>query len=349
MTAVPEVLSLDEAQEERARKIHESAIVVDIGASTNPAEASPYVNGEYALERLRRGGVTALNATVAGTRDNFRQAINKIMEVRRFVKTRSDAAVLVQTAQDIQRAKAEGKVGVTVYFQQGSAFEDDWLNTIPALQVLGLRVTTLTYNERNLIGCGCYETTDDGLSAYGKQVVRGLNANGIIIDGSHVGQRTVRDAAACSAAPIIYSHTNAAALFPHPRNASDDNLKAVADTGGVIGTTAWEVLLKRSPDHLPTLSDLLDNIDYCASLVGIDHVGIGTDLNENFRAMPIQSVWEATYMGPSYRNRELPGFEWLSDFPNVTRGLVQRGYSDEDITKVLGGNFMRVAEQVWGQ
>ena len=95
------------------------------------------------------------------------------------------------------------------------------------------------------------------------------------------------------------------------------------------------------------LSDLLDNIDYCANLVGMEHIGVGSDLNENNRALPMQSVADAIYFGPDYREQYLPEFGWLSEFPNITRGLVERGYSDEDIKKVMGGNFLRVAEQVW--
>jgi membrane dipeptidase len=342
------MLSLTPDQDERARKVHRDAIVIDICITTNPAKPTPYHDGGYALDRLLKGGTSAANVAICSGNDNFRRAVTEINILRRFVKSASDKVVLVEAVSDIHKAKLEGKTGIVLFLHTSSPLEDDWFNTVPVLHALGVRVMQLTSDETNLLGSCIYEPTDNGLTAYGRQVVRALNANGIIVDASHAGEQTVRDAASWTNAPMIYSHINAYALFPNQRNAHDDTLKAVAETGGVIGTSAWDIALEREPGHQPTLSDLLDNLDYCANLVGIEHVGVGTDLNENDRTLPMQPAANLIYLSPSYQERYLPEFGWLSEFPNITRGLVERGYSDEDIKKIMGGNFLRVAEQVWG-
>ncbi|MBI4278087.1 MAG: membrane dipeptidase, partial [Armatimonadetes bacterium] len=250
-----------------------------------------------------------------------------------------------------ERAKAERKLGLMMGFQSAEPLEDDWINTLPVFYRMGIRVIQLTYNERNLLGCGCLEPNDDGLTAYGRQVVGALNGTGVIIDLSHVGQKTAVDAIKASRIPVIVSHANARALTPHPRNLPDDTIKALADAGGVMGAVAWSVICQINPDRPPTLHDFLEHIDYVVNLVGVDHVGIGSDINENFRAMPIPSDFQTQYRflfkGDPRKVADVEGFAWLHEYPNVVRGLVARGYSDEDIVKIMGGNFLRVAREAW--
>ncbi|GIL25334.1 dipeptidase [Actinocatenispora comari] len=342
-------LQLTTEQHKRAEAVHASALVTDMAWATNPAWPTPLIDGRYALERAAAGGVSAANVTVVAYGASFRDAIKEINSLRRLIADRSDVALLVQTTADLDQAKQEGKIGIIVGFQTGSPLEDDWANTLPVLQLLGLRVMQLTYNEHNLIGSGCLEPDDRGLTAYGNQVINALNEQGVIIDLAHVGMRTAADAVERSAQPVIVSHANARALFPHPRNLPDDLMRLVAEHGGVIGTTAWDVLCRRDSKERPDLGACLDNIAYVADLVGVDHVGIGTDNNENFRALPMRSDFAVQYLQDDDTSTPLglDGFSWMDEFVNLTRGLVQRGFSDEDCAKILGGNFRRVADSVW--
>jgi len=173
---------------------------------------------------------------------------------------------------------------------------------------------------------------------------------GIIIDLSHVGMQTSMDAIEMSEDPVLFTHSNVYAISPHVRNLPDEVIKAVAAKGGVIGAVTWEPITAR-PGKEGVLGDMLDHIDYIVNLVGVDHVGIGSDRNDCMRVMPILSDFEARYaymiQGQKKRGPGIDGYDEVEDIINVTRGLVARGYSDEDIKKVLGGNFMRVARKVW--
>lgn len=343
------MLELTEEQERRAVRLHEESIVVDMLWATNPTQPVPLVDGKDAIQRAREGGLTAANNTVSAYTESFRQALAAINQVYVLAQTRAAEVMLVRTVADIEECKRTGKFGTCIGFQTASPLEDDWTNTLPVLYRLGLRFMQVTYNERNLLGSGCLEPNDDGLTAYGRQVVRGLNALGVICDLSHVGRRTAMDALRWSTQPVIFSHCNVAALNPHPRNLDDDSIKAVKDVGGVIGVVAWDTICRTSESRHSTIDDYMAHLEYMIDLIGIDHVGIGTDLNENFRALPMPSGFELQYGsgGATTPAPGVAGFEWVHEVGNVTRELVRRGASDEDIRKILGGNFLRVASQVW--
>ncbi|GAA5154604.1 dipeptidase [Microbacterium pseudoresistens] len=329
---------------------HSELLVIDMASATNPAWPTPARGAGQVAIRAKEAGVTSINATISAYTQSFRQAIAEVNRVRRFIEWESDTVMLVTTADDIRTAKASSKLGITIAFQTGSPFEDDWLNTLPVLHQMGLRVSQLTYNEQNLIGSGCREPRDQGLTFYGQQVVSAFNSTGVIVDVSHVGWKTSSDAAKLSTAPIIASHSNAFEVTPHPRNLPDDLAKAIADTGGVIGVVAWEVLNRpRSGGH-PTLDDFFRHMDHFLELVGEDHVGVGTDFNENFAAEPVPPDFALQYGASSDRSISPPaieGFGGFDDFPNLTAEMVKRGYSESVIRKVLGENFLRVAETVW--
>jgi len=329
----------------RADAVHRRSVVVDMGLTTNFTRPTPYINGEDALDRALKGGLSVACQTLVGsTNRSFREAIREINNVYRLVESKPHKVLVVRKSADIERAKMEGKMGYVMAFQNADPLEDDWINTLPVLQRLGVRIISITYNERNLLGSGSKEPHDGGLTAYGAQVVRGMNRMGIIIDLSHVGTQTSVDTIALSADPVLFTHSNVRSLNPHPRNLPDEVIKAVAAKGGVIGINTWEEFCTQAPKLNATLSDFLDHMDYVVKLVGVDHVGIGSDVNENWSALPIRSDYETMY---GYRAPGLAGYTYVHEIINVTRGLVARGYTDEDISKVLGGNFMRVARQVW--
>jgi len=345
---------------ERADSIHYSSIVIDTALTTNFALPTQIINGEDALARvIRIGGITAAHQTIVGALyRTFRNALNEMNNLNRLVIEKPDKVMIVKKSSDIEKAKNEGKLGLIMAFQGCDPLEDDWVNNLPVFYCMGARIMGLTYNERNLLGYGITEPKDDGLTAYGAQVVRAMNEIGIIVDLSHVGMHTAMDALELSEDPVIFSHSNAKAVTAHFRNITDELIKAVKVKGGMIGIAAWEPMCA-PPGKQATLSDYLNHIDYIVNLIGVDYVGIGSDRGDNLPVWPVGSDFMYRYRNqltykrddksaPEYQKiRGLQGYNEVHDIINVTRGLVSRGYSEEDIKKILGGNFMRVARQVW--
>jgi membrane dipeptidase len=231
-----------------------------------------------------------------------------------------------------------------------------------------MRVVQLTYNERNFAGDGCLEPDDAGLSFYGRRLLAEMELFGLVLDLSHCGQRTSMEALAASTQPVIISHAGMRGLTgDNPRCLTDDQLRAVATTGGVVGVTSYAPFNWRGGAERPTLDNLLEAIDYAVQTAGIDHVGIGTDNVVEPGGYP-QSVRDRAAMtygayapdntvrtrryytevtaGVS-RDDQLDGFAGMQHLPRVTQGLLDRGYADGDVQKVIGGNFLRVFRQVW--
>jgi membrane dipeptidase len=239
-------------------------------------------------------------------------------------------------------------VGVIFGFQNGTPFEDE-VGFIALFARLGVRVVQPAYMTQNLIGAGCLEPRDGGLTAFGRDVVRELNDQRVAIDLSHCGPRTTLDVIDVSSAPVLFTHANPRALVDNPRNKSDDELRALAARGGVVGAVAFRSFLA-PPTRDATLDDLLRHIDYLVELLGPDHVAVATDFTEGReegfldrafgRNAPAGVTPDWPWVGPV-------GFESVDEFPNVTRGLVARGYDGETIRKILGANLVRVLGEAW--
>ena len=301
-------------------------------------------NGNDELERCwRDSGITA------GTRERDIVSIEELVRGTAIAQAQFDRfpwLVKALEADDIRLAKAEGRVAAFVNSQDTIGFGTD-LTLIECAYDLGLRMLQLTYNSQNFVGCGCTERQDSGLSRFGAELVRELNRLGVLVDLSHCSRRTTLDACDLSTVPVVASHTSAAALYEVDRAKSDEELLAIAQTGGVIGIYAVPFFL--SPDSAPTIEAMLDHVDYVVGLVGVDHVGIGTDWPlqmPQWALIEIAQRWTATYGFRAEHNvnceLNLVGFDDYRDFPNITRGLVARGYDDEQVAKILGENFLRV-------
>ena len=221
---------------------------------------------------------------------------------------------------------------------------------------LGTRVLQLSYNERNLLADGCAEPTNAGLSRFGKAVVHELNRTGIVIDLTHVGERSSLEAIEASTKPCIFSHSNPRTRVDNQRNISDAQIDACAEAGGVIGLCPWAIACWTGGPTPPNLGDFLDHLEYVADRVGRDHVALGTDseatpgafppgLREAYRAMypEVYDVFLTTF--PS--DPKTSGFETMEDLPNVTDGLLRRGWPEADVRKVLGENLLRVYAASW--
>ncbi len=329
-----------------ARKIYDEAIVID-GLSISNWES------DAVFRRLRAGNITAINATVA-TWENFLQTMAHLSAWMRRFRERNDILQVKETA-DIYAAKEQGKTGIILSFQNASPIENE-LDRLGLFLALGVRVIQLTYHETNLLGSGCWERTDGGLSNFGVDAVREMNRLGIVIDLSHVGPKTTMDAIEMSEQPVAITHANARSFCGHPRNKEEDALKLLAEKGGVVGATSYAHFLPKGFDS--TVEDFVDAIDDMVERVGIDHVAIGTDSTHD---QPLEfwyyigsqqgTKFPSTFADGSVPYTELSfqpkGIDSPAEFPNLAEALVNRGYSAEDITKLLGGNWMNLFERVW--
>jgi membrane dipeptidase len=344
-------LQLSKEQEERAMALHSKAIVCDMALVGSFAQPAPIVDGRSYLDRASGAGLTVAAHTIGGAlKPNFRVCLADVNLNHRLLRENPDRLLLATRSEDFRRAKEEGKIGLMLAFQNATQLEDDWMNLLPVFHTLGVRMIQPTYNEANLLGSGCLEPVDLGLTAYGRQVVRAMNNLGIVVDLSHVGDRTSLEAIEVSEDPVVVSHGNPRALNDNPRNISDEVIRAVAQKGGVICCIAWAPL-SDTGNGSPTILDFVDHMEYVANLVGIDHVGLGSDINEVDRVSPVSASFGEIYssmVGP-YKdklNSYPEGFASVDDYPNLTRALVARGYSDSDILNILGGNALRVVAEV---
>lgn len=271
----------------------------------------------------------------------------------RFIKQHGDSLVHALSMGDIRRAKQAGKQAVMFNFQNTPI--EGRLENLDMFHALGVRTMQLTYNERNEIGDGSTERTDAGLSTFGLAVVERMNELRIMVDSAHSGHQTSLDAVEFSKLPSIFSHTNCAALNEHPRNKTDEQIRKLAAKGGVMGLTTVNVMVKR--DLPVTMQDFIAHIDHIVRLVGIDHVALGSDtLVRGWPTDPKdKEAFEAFYGEPhfkdSYRFRFPLGTDGLNDehkWKYLTAGLIKRGYKEEDIVKILGGNWLRVFGEVIG-
>jgi membrane dipeptidase len=333
----------------RALTLHQDALVIE------GSQSAPMTPEHFA--RLRRGGIHALNITaVHNIEADFSQAAADIQDLLDTIRAHSDQLLLIRSPKDILQARSQGKIGVIIGLQNAKPVMHD-LRYLRLLRTLGVRIIQLTYNERNLIGDGCVETANGGLSRFGRAVVREMNRLGLVVDVAHCSEQTTLDAIQESELPIVISHANAKALCPSPRNKSDRVLRALAERGGVIGAAFWAPLAYSDPRRRPGTREFFAHVDYLVEHAGIDHVGIGSDIGEGESRAHYEAMFTrggGTYpevtaaLGDWYDfdHRMVEGLESSVVFPQVTEALLARGYKDEDIRKILGGNWLRVYSEV---
>lgn len=326
--------------------LHSDSIVIDA--------VCPLVmdNSEY-LDWYITGGVTAIAPSVGST-ESAPTVLTRLARWHRLIRERDDI-VLVRSAADIIDAKQQGRLGVYFHLQGTDPVENN-LDLIDLYKSLGVGMIQLTYNERNRVGDGCEEPGDAGLSRFGARLVDRLHKAQILVDCSHVGERTALDAIERSTAPVVLSHSNSKSLHPVPRNASDELICKIAATGGVIGIAGFPGMIGAS--SLPSIDQFIAHIDYVVGLVGIDHVGLGLDYfsgqagvvsdeaaRAGYEKSIAEGIWTMAYPPPPHHFPTT--IETPESFQNVTRALENRGYQPADAAKILGGNWLRVFEAVW--
>ena len=321
-------------------RLHEESIVFDAHCDTlqevlagkrRLGERSE--KGHADLPRLREGGVTAQIFALFVSPNHFprgaaRQGLRLLDVFYQELEENADQLTLATKVSDIERAKAEGKVAGILSLEGAEALEGD-LRVLRAFYKLGVRNIGLTWNLRNAAADGVDETrSSSGLTNLGVQLVQEMNRLGIMVDISHLSPTGVLDVLHVSEAPVIASHSNAYALCPHRRNLTDEQLESVASKGGVVGVTFVPNFVTENKSQT-TLKRVLDHIDYMVKTMGVDHVGLGSDFDGFF-------------------NSKVRGLEDVTRLPRLTAGLVERGYGEEDVKKILGGNFERVFREVVG-
>jgi len=313
------------------------------------------------VEDVRVSGLTAVHVTVGavGTMTPL-EAFEKIArDVARWegeIERHPTVLARVRTVEDIRLARSAGRTGLIYGLQDGVSFEDD-AGRLEALHHLGIRVLQPTYNRRNLLGDGCMEPSDAGLSIAGHEAIERMNALGILVDLSHCGRRTAADAIRNSKRPVAFTHTGCHALAPHPRHRTDDELRAVAASGGVIGIFVMPYLAK---GRQPTAADVIAHLEHAIDVAGEDHVSIGTDgqvspteVTPEFVAAFRKNTLERKALGIAAPYETEDGYLFASDlntprrFETLAGQLLARGHGEERVQKVLGGNLLRVFGETW--
>ena len=334
-----------------ARRIHRGATIVD----------GLVFLGDGSTEALDAGHVAAANVTVSHFEADFEAACDDLAAWLARVARPESRWRLVERAADVPAARAEGRIGLIMGWQNARPLGDR-LDRLHFFHRLGLRIVQLTYNRRNFLGDGCLEHANDGgLSRLGEDAVRLMNEIGIAIDLSHTGERATLRAAELSTRPVFVTHANAAALVNTPRNKSDAAIRAVAATGGTIGLSIYGLFSwDGNPRRRPHLDDFLRHVDHVAALAGPEYLAFGTDLPAVRDLDLIAPITRMTLerspgiigdyaraFGNDVRTRHLVDCSTHEDLVKVSAALFERGWSEAEIHGFLGANLLRALDAAW--
>jgi membrane dipeptidase len=325
-----------------AQALHREAVIV------NGLDATPFDAG--LVENMKKGGVDC-NVVYAGV------DLETTIARYRVLKSQSDSIVLATTAREIREAKQKGKIAIVFNWQHVNPIGNNE-DLLTMYYGLGLRICGLSYNVRNLVGDGCTERTQCGLSLFGERVVRKIQELRMVLDiGGHTSEATSRDVLDMTRGVVVCTHTNCRALRDNPRCMTDDMMRAIARRGGVIGMTCYGYFLT---EGRATLDTFLDHVDHAVRTAGVEHVGIGLDqiAYPAARVNPVELALPPFQDPlPAPRPRAYPvdsaqwyteGLETIAQMPNVTAGLFRRGHSPANVRQIMGENWLRVYEETWG-
>ena len=304
---------------------------------------------ENVYRDLNKGNVNAINATTA-TWENYSQTLDNIAVWYSKFNNRTDIS-LVRKVDDIFKASDNGQVGIIIGFQNASPIENN-LDYLYTFNELNVKIIQFTYHERNLLGNGCYERVDEGITNFGIDAIKIMNEVGILIDLSHVGIVTTMETIDYSEKPIAITHANPKSYHNVPRNKTDEALKLMASKGGIVGVTAIAPFLKKG--NASTVDDYGDAISYTVDLVGLDHVGVGTDFTQDqpeefWRYIGSQqgTKFPSTFTDVTTPSNYPINFETPDKFPVLIDTMGRKGFSSKEIAKILGLNWIRVFQEVW--
>jgi len=347
--------------------LREAIVINNLGFINDPNQPADPMQGRTsassvsprALRDAVASGMTAVNATIgytAGPMDPFEHSVREIAIWNQLIQSHPDQLLKVWSTEDIRRAKREGKVGIIMGFQNAAMMGED-ATRVDIFAGLGVKIIQLTYNPRNQLGDGSIEKENRGLTAFGHEVVERLNAARTLVDLSHSGEQTCLDAIRASKDPIAITHTGCRALSDVPRNKTDEELRLLADKGGMVGIYFMPFLKE---DSFPDAMDVVRHIEHAVQICGEDHVGIGTDGTttqvddlEGYRAVINKEVEQRQKAGISAPGEKpgvvpfIPDLQGPGQFQKLADLLHQRGHSSGRIEKILGQNFLRLMGDVW--
>ncbi len=325
--------------QQRAARLYAKALVWDDHSGFDPNANVDLKN----LERWRKAGVDYLSVNVGYDVVDWQTTLKTLAAFRAWLQQRPEKYLLARSAADVRGAKRDGKLAITFDLEGMNALNGD-ANMVNIYYELGVRQMLIAYNLNNLAGGGCHDG-NAGLTSFGRAVIKEMNRVGMMVDCSHTSHRTTMEAMRISEAPVIFSHSCAKALRSHGRNIVDEQIKACARTGGVIGINGVGIFLG---DNDTSSETFVDHVTHVADLVGPEHVGIALDYA--FDAGNVDDLVGANpdYWPPSEGYGGTPtAYLPPKQLPEIVETMLRRGFRDREILGVLGGNFLRVANAVW--
>lgn len=301
------------------------------------------------FEEIRAGGIDCVHASIVIWED-ARTALDILGKFNRLFREHSDIIAKATTGEEVRQIAASGRVAVILGFQNASPFEDD-LDMVEIFHTLGVRFLQLTYNIQNHVGASCYDPVDPGVSRFGRYVIGEMNRLGMVVDLSHVGERTTLDAIEISERPVSITHANPASVWDHPRNKSDTVLRALSENGGILGVAPYPHL---TGGNLVSRREWCEMVLRAAEITGIDHIGIGSDSCAGWDDEKLKWIRKGRWshenqLGPATPDAQgwLPWpdfFQTPAEFPSLEEGLREVGFSPEEVDKIVGGNWMRLID-----
>ena len=336
-----------------AAKLYRDSFILDGNALASIGFLRSRENQDEVTKGIRESGVTAVKATLGGATGNFAETVADIAMTDLLIEKRSDLFLQIRTAADFDRARTEKKLGVIYSFESAAMLEDK-VDRVEVFRGLGVRVMQLTYNRKTPFGVGCLDGDTDGLTDLGRQAIAKMNELGVALDLSHSNTKTTADGIAASTKPPLITHAGCRAVYQHPRNKEDRELKALADKGGVVGIYMLPYLTA-SPKQ-PMRDDYLQHLEHALKVCGEDHVGIGSDVpffevDENDLAEMKKAAEKRKADGIAAPGEDRPPYIPDLNTPRkmelIADALLQRGHKSAAVEKILGGNFRRVLGEIW--
>ncbi|MCH6564520.1 MAG: membrane dipeptidase [Proteobacteria bacterium] len=318
-------------------------------------DALQYANwSEKIFRQMREGGVDAVHVTIA-YHENFRETVANIEQWNSLFERFAELIFQGKTGDDVRLARKSGRTAIFYGFQNPSPMEDD-IRLVEILHTLGARFMQLTYNNQSLLGSGCYETNDTGITRMGREVIEEMNRVGLVVDMSHSAERSTLEAMEISSRPIVITHANPGFWEPALRNKSQAVLEGLAQTGGMLGFSLYPHHLKDKGDC--SLESFCEMIARTAEIMGVDHIGLGSDLCQDQPDSVVKWMragrWtkKIDYGEGSANNAGFPPMPgWFKDnrdFNNIEQGLLDVGFNAEDTAKVMGNNWLGFFDHNFG-
>lgn len=338
-----------------ARSAWRRSIVVDANLGP-PIGSDTFPQPQATLDAARNSGVSAIKTSIGGFGNSFEDTVAEIAFYKRLIEEHPEHFTQIMQADDIATAKRARKLGIIFSFENAAVLGED-VDRIDLFRAFGVRVMQLSYNLPSPFGAGVLSPPEAGLTELGRQAVTRMNEQGVATDLSHANPATTSAAIEASAKPVLITHAGCSAVHPHPRHKSDDQLRAVAEKGGVVGI--YDLFYLAPPPRQPNLDDYIAHMTHALNVCGEDHVGIGSDTS--FNAFELSEEDRASWLAETARRHaagvaapeedgRLPYTEGLNRADRalvIADALMRRGYSARAVEKVLGANFIRAFREIW--